>query len=192
MVLDLRSDLFAHVQRLSLTFHDQRQTGALMSQINIQAAAVGDDRDGRSRRSPRRCLTLVGMLVIAALIDWQLALALAGRGAVALLVLRRLRQADRAAAAAGAAARVAVALDRPRGDVDAAGDRLLRPRGPRAPPVPRAGQIAVDERVKLTVSQSLYTLGVQTATAAGTSLVLGVRRLARDAGQDLGRRADRR
>ncbi len=42
------------------------------------------------------------------------------------------------------------------------------------------GQTAVDERVKLTVSQSLYTLGVQTATAAGTSLVLGRRRLARD------------
>jgi ATP-binding cassette subfamily B protein/subfamily B ATP-binding cassette protein MsbA len=34
-------------------------------------------------------------------------------------------------------------------------------------------QTAVDERVKLTVSQSLYTLGVQTATAAGGSLVLG-------------------
>jgi ABC-type multidrug transport system fused ATPase/permease subunit len=32
----------------------------------------------------------------------------------------------------------------------------------------------VQERVKLTVSQSLYTLGVQTATAAGLSLILGV------------------
>ncbi len=30
------------MQRLSLTFHDQRQTGALMSQINLQAAAVGN------------------------------------------------------------------------------------------------------------------------------------------------------
>jgi ATP-binding cassette subfamily B protein/subfamily B ATP-binding cassette protein MsbA len=36
------------------------------------------------------------------------------------------------------------------------------------------GQTAVDERVKLTVSQSLYTLGVQTTTVAGTSLILGV------------------
>ena len=36
------------------------------------------------------------------------------------------------------------------------------------------GQTAVDERVKLTVSQSLYTLGVQTATAAGISLVMGL------------------
>src|SRR3954449_11996251 len=36
------------------------------------------------------------------------------------------------------------------------------------------GKVAVDERVKLTVSQSLYTLGVQTASAAGLSLILGV------------------
>ena len=36
------------------------------------------------------------------------------------------------------------------------------------------GQTAVDERVKLTVSQSLYTLGVQTASAFGISLVMGL------------------
>ena len=35
MILDLRSDLFAHCQRLSLTFHDVRQTGELMSRINL-------------------------------------------------------------------------------------------------------------------------------------------------------------
>jgi ABC-type multidrug transport system fused ATPase/permease subunit len=38
----------------------------------------------------------------------------------------------------------------------------------------RQGQTAVDERVKLTVSQSLYTLGVQTITAAGISVVMGL------------------
>ena len=48
MVLDLRSDLFVHVQRLSLTFHDERQTGALMSQINIQAAVCWEHRHGHS------------------------------------------------------------------------------------------------------------------------------------------------
>ena len=53
MVLDLRSDLFAHVQRLSLTFHDQRQTGALMSQINIQARPSATS-SWSSRRSSRR------------------------------------------------------------------------------------------------------------------------------------------
>ena len=63
MVLDLRSDLFDHVQRLSFTFHDQRQTGALMSQINLQAAAVGTI----VMVIPpivEALLTLVGMLVI--------------------------------------------------------------------------------------------------------------------------------
>jgi ATP-binding cassette subfamily B protein len=36
------------------------------------------------------------------------------------------------------------------------------------------GKTAVDERVKLTVSQSFYTLGVQTITAGGVSLVMGL------------------
>jgi ATP-binding cassette, subfamily B, bacterial len=35
------------------------------------------------------------------------------------------------------------------------------------------GQTAVDERVKLTVRQTAFTLGVQTATAFGTALVFG-------------------
>ena len=39
MVLDLRSDLFDHVSKLSLTFHDEKHTGMLMSLINIQASA---------------------------------------------------------------------------------------------------------------------------------------------------------
>ena len=138
MVLDLRSDLFAHVQRLSLTFHDQRATGALMSQINIQAAAVGNIVMVVPPIA-EAALTLVGMLVIAILIDWQIAL-------LSLLVLPFLYWSfglygapDRAPAAERPAARVALALDRPRGDGDAARDRLLRPRGLRAPPLPRAG-----------------------------------------------------
>ena len=35
------------------------------------------------------------------------------------------------------------------------------------------GQIAVDERVKLTVSQTLFTLGCRPRPPLGTSLVLG-------------------
>ena len=41
MVLDLRSDMFAHAQRLSLAFHDERQTGQLMSQINTRPRRSG-------------------------------------------------------------------------------------------------------------------------------------------------------
>ena len=74
MALDLRSDLFEHVQRLSLTFHDGRLTGGLMQQINMQAAAIG----GIVVAFPpilQALLTLVGMLVVAAFIDWQVTLA---------------------------------------------------------------------------------------------------------------------
>jgi ATP-binding cassette subfamily B protein len=173
MVLDLRSDLFAHVQRLSLTFHDERQTGALMSQINNQAAAVGNIVMVVPPIA-EATLTLVGMLVIATLIDWQLAL-------LALLVvpflyqsfgiygrhivprLQRVQELEWRSLSivheSMAMLRVIVTFGREDHE-----HRRFR----------EQGQTAVDERVKLTVSQSLYTLGVQTTTAAGTSLVLGV------------------
>jgi ATP-binding cassette, subfamily B, bacterial len=173
MVMDLRSDLFAHVQRLSFTFHDQRQTGALMSQINIQAAAVGNI----VMVVPpivEAMLTLVGMLVIAMLIDWQLALLSLlvvpllywSFGVYGARIVPRVQKVQRLewrslSIVHEAMAMLRVIVSFGREDYE---HRRFR----------EQGQIAVDERVKLTVSQSLYTLGVQTATAAGTSLVLGV------------------
>ena len=173
MVMDLRSDLFRHVQRLSFTFHDQRQTGALMSQINLQAAAVGSI----VMVFPpiiEAGLTLVGMLIIAVLIDWQLALlsllvlpllywsfGMYGRRIVPRL--QHVQQLEWRSLSivheAMAMLRVIVSFGRE----DYEHQRFRE-----------QGQVAVDERVKLTVGQSMYTLWVQTATAAGTSLVLGV------------------
>jgi len=173
MVMDLRSDLFAHAQRLSFTFHDRKQTGALMSQINMQAASVGNI----VMVVPpivEATLTLVGMLAIAVLLDWQLALlslliipllywSFGVYGARIVPRVQRVQQLEWRSLSivheAMAMLRVIVSFGRE--DYE---HRRFR----------EQGQIAVDERVKLTVSQSLYTLGVQTATAAGTSLVLGV------------------
>ncbi|HMJ74043.1 MAG TPA: ABC transporter ATP-binding protein [Solirubrobacterales bacterium] len=173
MVLDLRSDLFAHVQRLSLTFHDERQTGALMSQINTQASAVGNI----VMVVPpivESILTLVGMLIIATLIDWQLALlslivipllywsfGLYGRRIVPRLQRVQSLEWRSLSIVHEAMAMLRVIVTFGREDHE---HRRFR----------EQGQTAVDERVKLTVSQSLYSLGVQTTTAAGTSLVLGV------------------
>jgi ATP-binding cassette, subfamily B, bacterial len=173
MVMDLRSDLFAHVQRLSFTFHDQRQTGALMSQINTQAAAVGNI----VMVFPpivEATLTLVGMLVIATLIDWQLALlallvipflywsfGVYGKRIVPRLQTVQTLEWRSLSIVHEAMAMLRVIVTFGREDYE---HRRFR----------EQGQTAIDERVKLTVSQSLYTLGVQTATAAGTSLVLGV------------------
>jgi ATP-binding cassette, subfamily B, bacterial len=173
MVLDLRSDLFNHAQRLSLTFHDERQTGALMSQINIQAAAVGNIVMVVPPIA-EAAVTLIGMLAIATLVDWQLALlslivipflywsfGVYGRRIVPRI--QRVQELEWRSLSivheAMAMLRVIVSFGRE----DYEHGRFRE-----------QGQAAVDERVKLTVSQSLYTLGVQTATAAGGSLILGV------------------
>jgi ATP-binding cassette subfamily B protein len=173
MVMDLRSDLFAHAQRLSFTFHDQRQTGALMSKINTQAAAVGNIVMVVPPIA-EATLTLIGMLAIATLIDWQLSLLSLlvvpllfwSFGVYGARIVPRVQKVQRLewrslSIVHEAMAMLRVIVSFGREDYE---HRRFR----------EQGQTAVDERVKLTVSQSLYTLGVQTATAAGTSLILGV------------------
>jgi ATP-binding cassette, subfamily B, bacterial len=171
MVLDLRSDLFAHAQRLSLAFHDKKQTGALMSQINTQASSLGTI----VMVIPpilESTMTLAGMLIIVFLIDWQLALlsllivpvlywsfGVYGRRIVPRL--QRVQELEWRSLSivheAMSMLRVIVSFGRE--DYE---HRRFR----------EQGQTAVDERVKITVRQSAYTLGVQTATAAGASLIL--------------------
>jgi ATP-binding cassette subfamily B protein len=173
MVLDLRSDLFAHAQRLSFTFHDRRQTGALMSQINLQAAAVGTIVMVIPPIA-EALLTLIGMLVISLFIDWQIALValivlpflfwsfnLYGRRIVPRLQRVQKLEWDSLSIVNEAMAMLRVIVSFGREDYEH--DRFRA-----------QGKTAVDERVKLTVSQSLYTLGVQTASALGISIVMGL------------------
>ena len=137
-------------------------------------------------------LTLIGMLVIALLIDWQVTLVVAGGGAVHLLRDRPLRHPHRAAPPARAEPRVAVAVDRLRGDGDAARDRLLRPREATSTGASATqGKTAVDARVRLTVRQTLFSLGVTDRDRARHRARARLRRLARARGQDHARRAAR-
>jgi ATP-binding cassette, subfamily B, bacterial len=172
LVLDLRSDLFVHAQRLSLTFHDARLTGQLMNQINVQASALGTI----VLAFPpivQALLTLVGMFVVTALIDWQLALlsliavpiiwwslSIYGTRIVPrLLRVQRLEwQSLSIVHEAMSMLRVIVSFGRENHEF-----RRFRSQG----------EVAVDERVKLTVSQTVFSLGVSTATALGAALVMG-------------------
>jgi ATP-binding cassette subfamily B protein len=171
MVLDLRSDLFAHVQKLSLTFHDKKQTGALMSQINLQAASIGTI----VMVIPpviEAAMTLVGMLVIASLIDWQLALLSLlivpvlywSFGVYGRRIVPRLQRVQELEWKSLSIVHEAMSMMRVIVSFGREGYEHRRFR--------EQGQSAVDERIKLTVSQSLYTLGVQTATAAGASVIM--------------------
>jgi ATP-binding cassette subfamily B protein len=172
MVLDLRSKLFNHVSNLSLTFHDARMTGQLMSVVNIQAAAIG----AIVMSFPpmfEAVLMLIGMLVIALLLDWQVTLvslaavpaiywALSIYGTRIVPRVIRVQQLEWRSLSivfeAMSMLRVIVAFGRQRHEHR----RFIT-----------QGKTAVDARVRLTVWQTLFTLGVTTATAAGTSLVLG-------------------
>ena len=172
MVLDFRSDLFQHAQRLSLAFHDQKRSGMLIYAVNFQ----GDAAARLVMVVPplaQSAITLVGMFWIVYHIDGTLAL-------LSLTVIPFLYYSVRyyvkhiqarlqkvlemegeslsIVHEAISMLRVIVAFGREDHE-----HRRFRDQGQRA----------VVERVKVTVRQTLFTLAVNAITAAGTALVLG-------------------
>jgi ATP-binding cassette, subfamily B, bacterial len=172
MVMDLRSHMFDHVSGLSLTFHDERHTGMLMSLINIQAASVG----AIVMAFPpllESALMLIGMLTIALLIDWQVTLvslvcvpfiywAIGLYGTRIVPRIQRVQSLEFRSLSivfeAMSMLRVIVGFGR---------QQLEHYR------FTTQGRTAVEARVRLTVWQTLFSLGVTTAIALGTAIVLG-------------------
>jgi ATP-binding cassette subfamily B protein/subfamily B ATP-binding cassette protein MsbA len=172
MVLDLRSDMFRHAQRLSLAWHDNKRTGMLMYQINNQAAAVGSVTVSLPPVL-QSVLTLGGMFIVVFKIEATLALVAltvvpfiyysagyyARRIQPRVLRVRNLEgQSLTLVHEAMAMLRVIIAFGRE----DHEHRRFLR-----------QGRRAVDARVDLTVRQTLFSLVVTMTTAIGTALVLG-------------------
>lgn len=173
MTLDLRSDLFQHAQRLSLAFHDQRSTGGLMYQINNQAGAVGAITVAIAPLA-QAVLMLGAMFAIVYTIDPMLALlSLTVLPAVylssgyyakkiepRLMHVRSLEgQSLSIVHEAMAMLRVIVAFGREHHEYTRFREQ---------------SESAVNARVNVTVRQTLFSLGVNTLTASGTALVLGV------------------
>lgn len=172
MVLDFRSDLFQHAQRLSLSFHDQRRSGQLIFAINGQADAIAR----LVMIIPplaQSVITLVGMVWIVVAIDTKLALLSLTVVPFLYYSIRyyttriesRLREVKGMEGEtlsiiheAISMLRVIVAFGREPHEY-----RRFREQGERA----------VDARVKLTVRQTLFSLAVNLITAFGTALVLG-------------------
>jgi len=172
MVLDFRSDLMLHAQRLSLAFHDQRRTGKIIFAIN----QLGGDIARLLTIVPRLAesvLTLVGMFWIVLIMDAQIAVV--ALGVVPFLyysvsrymnrVQPQLREVQGLEAESLSIVheiismlRVVVAFGREKHE-------YLRFRA--------QGEVTVDKRVKLTVRQTMFSLGINTITAAGTAIVLG-------------------
>ena len=71
--LDLRSDLFQHIQKLALSYRRHGRVGDLLNRIGVQAGAVSQVSLAILPLA-QSTITLVGMFVVAFVLDAQLAL----------------------------------------------------------------------------------------------------------------------
>ncbi len=172
MILDFRSDLFEHAQRLSMAYHDQRRAGAMIYAINFQAdAAAGVVM--AIQPMAQSAISLVGIFLVTYKINATLALlslsvvpflyysvgyyathiqqrllAVKGMEGESLSIIHE----------AMSMLRVIVAFGREPHEY-----RRFRQQGERA----------VKARIALTLRQTLFALAVNMITAAGSALVLG-------------------
>jgi ABC-type multidrug transport system fused ATPase/permease subunit len=170
--LDFRSDMFAHVQRLSLAHHDQRQSGMMIYAVNN----MGDAASRLVMAVPglaQSVLTLVGMVCVSLYLDWELAL-------LSLIVVpflyysvgyyvkhiqERLYHVKALEGQTLSVIHEALSMIRV---IVAFGREDYEWRRYR-----EQGEKALDARVRLTVRQTLFSLAVDAITATGTALVLG-------------------
>jgi ATP-binding cassette subfamily B protein len=171
-VLDLRSDLFEHAQRLSLTYHDGLKRGHFIYRINYQAGALGRVLL-QFPALAQSLLTLVGMFWIAYRIDPLLALLSMtvspfiyySIGYYGKNIVPRVRGV--ATLEANSLSIVHEAMSMLRVIVSFGQERHEYRR------FRTQGEQAVHSRIRLTVRQTVFSLVVDVLTAAGTALVLG-------------------
>ena len=173
MVLDLRSDLFRHVHRLSPSFYEGSRTGTLMYQINGLASSVGAVIVALPPVL-QSVVTLGGMFFVAYRIDPTLALLsltvvpviYASLGYYARRVEPRLVNARQLEGQSLSIVHEAISML-----------KVIISFGREAYTYTRfrsQGETAVRARVGVTVRQTVFSLVVNTTTAAGSALVIGV------------------
>ncbi len=74
-VFALRRDLFAHLQRLSLRFHDRQRTGDLITRLTSDIQALREVVSNGSILLVSNGCLLVGMVAMMVWLNWQFALA---------------------------------------------------------------------------------------------------------------------
>jgi ATP-binding cassette, subfamily B, bacterial len=172
MILDIRSDLYQHSQRLSLAYHEKRKTGRMIFAINNQGSAAAG-LVMSFQPIGQNLLTLVGMFWIVFAIDRQLAL-------LSMVVVPFLYQ------AVGYYARRIVPEVRRVRNLEMESISIVHEAITMLKVVlafgredhefrrfHRQGKEAVDARVKVTIGETLFSMAVNMSTAAGTALVLG-------------------
>src|SRR5438105_8320512 len=73
-VYALRRDLFAHLQRLSLSFHNQARTGDLLTRIGADTNTLKDVFAESILKFSAQLLTVIGMFAIMFAMNWKIGL----------------------------------------------------------------------------------------------------------------------
>ena len=71
---DLRHMLYHHVQRLSLSFYEQRQTGDMVVRLTSDIDAAEDFISSAMLGMVLNILTLIGMMAVMFYLDWRFSL----------------------------------------------------------------------------------------------------------------------
>lgn len=97
---DIRADLFRHLQRLNFDFYDRNRTGQLMSRLTTDLFEVTELAHHGPEDLITSVLTIIGALIVMAIIQWRLALVVGLMIPIFLLVviLLRKRMSDSSAA----------------------------------------------------------------------------------------------
>ncbi len=172
MVLNFRSDLFQHAQRLEMAYHDKRRAGGLIYAINFQADAAAGLVMAVLPLA-QSALTLIGMFWLTWMIHHQLALLSLvvvpflywSVGYYMTHIQERLRKVKGLEGESLSIVHEAISMMRVIVAFGRESHEFRRFR--------QQGKRAIDERVKVTVRQTLFSLIVNTTTAAGAAVVLG-------------------
>jgi ABC-type multidrug transport system fused ATPase/permease subunit len=88
-VVRLRNHLFAHLQRLSLAFHDRQRTGELANRLGANTYALWTLTDALAFAPAGALVTLAGAAFLMARLDWRLALVALATAPALFLAIRR-------------------------------------------------------------------------------------------------------
>jgi ATP-binding cassette, subfamily B, bacterial len=98
-VYQLRVQIFDHIQRLSIAFHKQTRVGDLAARLTSDIQSIQDLVSSGLNNLITNTLTIVGVLVIVAVVDWRFALLMVGATPLLFFVAgsyrARIRQASR-------------------------------------------------------------------------------------------------
>ena len=97
---DLRRSLYSHIQRLSLAYHDHKQTGDLITRVTSDIDAIQSFINSGLLSALVNSLTLLGMLGVMLYLNWRFTLIALSIAPVLFVVVfsytRRIKKASRA------------------------------------------------------------------------------------------------